>query len=168
MSLSPPRSETSWIFWPCPRTGDRQAWEAVKGKIHPGDIISTAQRLRLGKTKILERWEQRVQNELGPVVAYAPGQLRNSLAEVFDVLVAVLTDPDPQNAFRAKEDLLAIGHGKIRAEDPCYSLERVTDEYLILQQVLFEVLEFDHKTGGSCKELKIIQRDRVSRRGKAF
>lgn len=102
---------------------------------------STAQRLSLGKSKVFERWEQRVQKELAPVPEDAHEQLRNSLPDVFDMLVAVLTDPDPQKVLRAKESMLAIGHGKIRAGDPSYSLDRVTDEFHILQQVIFEVLE---------------------------
>jgi PAS domain S-box-containing protein len=104
---------------------------------------NTSLKLEACKEKIIEEWEKRVRRSTLSNSQMSPAELRNSLPEVLSVMVNMLSEPDPKNVLFAKEKVLAIGHGKMRAQEPHYSLDQVIKEYHILHQVILEVLEGD-------------------------
>lgn len=102
---------------------------------------NASKRLKHSREKIIVEWEKRVRRDVMPTRQLDPTELRNSLPEVLDVMVDTLSDPNPEEALHAKEMRLAVSHGKTRAQDTNYSLDQVIDEYHVLSQVLFEILE---------------------------
>jgi signal transduction histidine kinase len=99
-----------------------------------------AERLHtLGRT-IIEQWDVRVRAEVPPASASSEVVLRDSLAEMLEVMARVLDDQtDPRTA--ARDLALLTLHGNERANQTTYSLEELILEFHILQEVVLEVLE---------------------------
>jgi hypothetical protein len=93
---------------------------------------------------IMERWEERVRAEVPPAAASEGVILRDSLAAMLEVMSKVLSDrTNPRTAAR---DLAYITiHGKERADQTHYSLEELILECHILQEVVLEALEPEHR-----------------------
>lgn len=106
---------------------------------------AAAEMLEQYKDKILADWEMRTRR-LSPTTGQMERtQLRDSLPEVLDVLVDILRAPDPGKSLYAKEKLLAANHGKLRAQEPHYSLAQVIEEYHFFHQAIFEFLDADNQ-----------------------
>jgi hypothetical protein len=92
---------------------------------------------------IMQQWDDRVRAEVSPAAGTAEIVLRDSLAQMLEVMAKVLGDQtDPSTAAR---DLAYLTiHGKERANQTTYSLEELILEFHILQEVVLEALEPDH------------------------
>lgn len=99
---------------------------------------SAVQCLRERKLEILERWESRARQELPSAAAKKHYMLLNSLPLFLDELVESLERRSPKLV--AMKDI-AQTHASQRASIADYSLQQVQDEYTILRQVIFEVIE---------------------------
>ncbi|WP_158623717.1 sensor histidine kinase [Corallococcus llansteffanensis] len=102
---------------------------------------STAQRLRLSTSRILQTWEARTRQQVPAAQAEASPALRDSLPDMLAELATTLEQPSPDQALGEREHALGREHGYERASLSAYSLEQVIHEYQLLRQVLFEVLE---------------------------
>lgn len=93
---------------------------------------------------IMERWDERVRAEVPPAAAADEIILRDKLAEMLEVMSKVLSDKtNPRTAAR---DLAYITiHGRERADQTKYSLDELILECHILQEVVLEALEPDHR-----------------------
>jgi hypothetical protein len=102
-----------------------------------------AKRLRDLIPAIMQRWDDRVRAEVSPAAGAPQIVLRDSLAQMLEVMAKVLAEQtDPRTAAR---DLAYLTiHGKERANQTTYSLEELILEFHILQEVVLEALEPDH------------------------
>ena len=99
-----------------------------------------AKRLHTLGPTIIEQWDDRVRAEVRPASASPEIVLRDSLAEMLEVMAKVLADQtDPRTA--ARDLALLTLHGNERAKQTTYSLEELILEFHILQEVVLEVLE---------------------------
>jgi signal transduction histidine kinase len=100
------------------------------------------------KEAILVLWEERCLKELKSACVTGPRALRDSLPEFIDRLDEALsanhiTDTPPVAIL--EQDAIRVGkvHGVDRACNTKYTLGEVVEEYHILRQVIFQVLERD-------------------------
>ena len=92
---------------------------------------------------IMQRWDDRVRGEVSPAAGAPRIVLRDSLAQMLEVMAKVLGDQtEPRTAARDLAYLTV--HGKERANQTTYSLEELILEFHILQEVVLEALEPDH------------------------
>jgi len=92
---------------------------------------------------IMQRWDDRVRAEVSPAAWSTELVLRDSLAEMLEVMAKVLGDKtDPRTAARDLAYLTV--HGKERADQTTYSLDELILEFHILQEVVLEAVEPDH------------------------
>ena len=103
--------------------------------------MRAADRLRAAKAPLLESWAARVRERLPPARHDDPLALVDSLPAFIDGLVEALGDRAPREALDRLERSLAAEHGRDRAGRPQWSLGQVVEEYQLLRQVVFEVLE---------------------------
>ncbi len=103
-----------------------------------------AKRLQELIPTIMARWDERVRAEVPPAADAKKVILRDSLAKMLEVMAKVLGDrTDPRTAAR---DLAYLTiHGKERANQATYTLEELILEFHILQEVVLEELEPDHR-----------------------
>lgn len=101
----------------------------------------TAQRLRQGSARILERWTERVREQVPAARVQALPLLVNSLPELLERIAAAFESPEPHRVLEADAEEVARAHGRERANLPPYSLEQVILEYHLLREVLLEVLQ---------------------------
>lgn len=97
--------------------------------------------LKKSKELVLKTWEERCRSLLPAAGPLAPRALRNSLPQFLDELAKTLEYPQSQRYVLDEESRMAKEHGKKRSEQLEYDLSQVIDEYQILRQVLFEILE---------------------------
>ena len=92
---------------------------------------------------IMQRWDDRVRDEVSSAAEASEIVLRDSLAQMLEVMAKVLSNrTDPRTAAR---DLAYLTmHGKERANQISYSLDELILEFHILQEVVLEALEPDH------------------------
>src|SRR5688572_6499421 len=89
---------------------------------------------------IMQRWDDRVRAEVSPAAWSTELVLRDSLAEMLEVMAKVLGEKtDPRTAARDLAYLTV--HGKERADQTTYSLEELILEFHILQEVVLEAVE---------------------------
>jgi hypothetical protein len=100
---------------------------------------STAAALRKRKERIMESWEQRVRQRLAAAREHDRPALIDSLPEVLDNLADVLASETGESA--AAQEPISKEHGQQRAELASYSLEQVVEEYMVLYEVLLDVLD---------------------------
>jgi hypothetical protein len=92
---------------------------------------------------IMQRWDDRVRGEVSPAARAPEIVLRDSLAQMLEVMAKVLGDQtDPRTAARDLAYLTV--HGNERANQTTYSLEELILEFHILQEVVLEAVEPDH------------------------
>lgn len=118
-----------------------------EGKHSAKDILAK------NKERILKLWEERARLCVPAARTLASTPLRNSLPELIDELVNALDESDP-NYLNREEKKLAREHGEERSQAPAYDLAQLIEEYQILRQVIFEIL--DRKTQVSNKERNFI------------
>lgn len=104
---------------------------------------NASEKLAQYKDHILAEWESLARLQSTSIRKMERAQLRNGLPQVLDVMIATLRDPGPAKSLYVKEKLLALNHGKVRAEELHYSLDQMIEEYHFLQQVIFEFLDKD-------------------------
>ena len=102
---------------------------------HPDDPPSA--RLRDGRARIAATWEERARERLPAARAQDRPALLDSLPQVLDGLVEVLERAQAEGA----QESLGSEHGQQRAELGGYTVDQVIEEYQLLRQVIFEVLE---------------------------
>src|SRR5256885_3810418 len=115
--------------------------------------MRAADRLRAAKAPLLESWAARVRERLPPARHDDPLALVDSLPAFIDGLVEALGDRAPREALDRLERSLAAEHGRDRAGRPQWSLGQVVEEYQLLRQVIFEVLEMDSPVERSEREV---------------
>src|SRR5436305_1449539 len=103
--------------------------------------MDTAGRLRAGKDSVVLKWATRATARLPEAAREHPLALVDALPDFLDQLVEVLASPAPRAALAHLEGVLAIEHGRERAQRPNWSLGEVVAEYQILREVTLETLE---------------------------
>lgn len=112
-----------------------------KRKRNSQHLDDASSRLKQSKRAILDLWEKRTRESLPAAKRLTPPALIDTLPEMLDRLIEVLSRPDPKANLYSVEKELAKSHGVERAFFDDYTLDQVISEYYILRAVLFEVLE---------------------------
>src|SRR5436305_8654443 len=115
--------------------------------------MGAADRLQAAKASLLQSWAARVREHLPPARHDDPLALVDSLPAFIDGLVEALGDRTPREALDRLERSLAVEHGRDRAGRPQWSLGEMVEEYQLLRQVIFEVLEMDSPVERSEREV---------------
>lgn len=90
------------------------------------------------KDYIIEKWIQKVKEEIPVAREHGVPILRNNVPDLLDALVDALSSDDARNVVYRSES-----HGKERAQETNYSLVQILQEYRLLKEVIFTVLD-DH------------------------
>ncbi|MFL5278882.1 MAG: ATP-binding protein [Myxococcales bacterium] len=104
-------------------------------------------RLRAARDTVLVTWASRATARLPEAAREHPLALVDALPHFLDQLVDVLASPAPREALIRLDGVLAIEHGRDRAQRQSWSLAEVVSEYEILREVILEVLEADQPLG---------------------
>jgi PAS domain S-box-containing protein len=103
--------------------------------------VPASARLQASKERILKLWMSRVRQDIPAARAQDEPQLRNSLPQFLDRLVAALAaEPRWRVSLEALNDV-SREHGKQRSSLEEYSLHQMLQEYQLLREVIFHVLE---------------------------
>jgi PAS domain S-box-containing protein len=102
---------------------------------------SVAKNLKDNKRRILEIWEQKVRARFTEAQKKNESVLLDDLPEFLDVLAEALSESTHFEHIAYKVQTPAEKHGRQRARLDEFSLDQVLDEYEILREVLFEILE---------------------------
>jgi PAS domain S-box-containing protein len=108
---------------------------------------TTGHRLRRLTPRILQRWEERVRQQVTAAREQATPALYDTLPELLAELATALEHPSPSRALEERAETLGRGHGLERASQMEYSLDQTIFEYHLLRQVLLEVLEEEGPLG---------------------
>jgi len=98
--------------------------------MHPSHIIQA------NKDQILERWLNRVKEEIPESDAHQKYSVRNNIPILIDDLCELLENGKYTSRLHSSKD-----HGEKRSDFGNYSLMHVIREYRILKQVIFEMLD---------------------------
>ncbi|MFL5812135.1 MAG: PAS domain S-box protein [Bdellovibrionia bacterium] len=102
---------------------------------------TTAARLREQKESVLQLWESWVRKEIQASQGKESGVLRDSLPIFLDHLITSLETQSPRLA-NAKD--IAQTHAVQRSKLTEFDLEQVMNEYNVLRQIIFQVLDDVH------------------------
>jgi len=101
---------------------------------------TTVTKLRELVPRIMDRWDERVREEVPAAALQNQVFLRNELVDMLEVLAKNMADKtDPKT--EARDTAYITLHAKERAESSEYSLEQIILEIQILQEVVLEELE---------------------------
>ena len=98
-------------------------------------------RLQTSKERILKLWMDRVCQVIPAARAQDEPQLRNSLPKFLDCLVAALAAEPLRPVSLEALNEVSQEHGKQRSSLEEYSLHQMLQEYRLLREVIFQVLE---------------------------
>ncbi len=113
----------------------------------------TSKLLEVKKSEILSCWESRVRDEVSAAANKPKPALINSLPKLIDELVVTLANPQPKVKLKRIEKNLALEHGRERSKFHDYSLDQVIDEYHVLREVIFEMLENGHELSRTDRDI---------------
>ncbi len=103
--------------------------------------VPASARLQASKERILKLWVGRVRQDIPAARAQDEPRLRNSLPRFLEHLVAALAaEPRWRVSLEALNDV-SREHGKQRSSLEEYSLHQMLQEYQLLREVIFQVLE---------------------------
>src|SRR5688500_2436669 len=100
-----------------------------------------AEEIRKNKKRILDEWEQRIRQHLVAAGDKHKAILLDDLPEFIDSLAQVLAEPSHLDAMAHELHIPAKKHGQQRANIGDFAVDDVLEEYKILRQVVFEVIE---------------------------
>jgi len=88
------------------------------------------------KQTILDRWIQKVKEEIPEADKHDTPVIRNNIPDLLDALIDALNSDDARNIVYRSES-----HGKERAEQTHYSLPQVLKEYRLLKEIIFTIID---------------------------
>ena len=106
------------------------------------DARDVATRLAMNKDRILKTWTEKVRKKLPETRDHSTSALEDSLPELLDQFVELLTTADPTKSKR-QASAVTVKHGVERAKFEKHSLSALIEEFSVLRKTIFEVLEED-------------------------
>lgn len=88
------------------------------------------------KESILNRWIEKVKEEIPAAREHGMPILKNNVPYLLDALTNALESDDARNVVYRSES-----HGKERAQETNYSLVQILQEYRLLKEVIFTILD---------------------------
>ena len=123
-------------------------------------LDQTSDFLKLKASIIMQKWEERANNEVLAAFKLESLALRDSLPELLDQIASALSTTIDHTAVRVKWDRiesLRVGkkHGHERAGSLDYTMDQMIFEYHILREVIFDVMEEERLLSPTEREIII-------------